>query len=82
MLCGRYKAEYFTSICSFFIISFQRLAVKDPPESDDTTDGIPKKASHPWRNAVAAADAVASGKGIQWTNLVVLHIAVSKNFIP
>ena len=29
-----------------------------------------------------AAEYNASGKGMQWTNLVVRHIAVSKNFIP
>ena len=67
---------------SFFIISFQRVAVKDPPQSELTTDGIPKNPSHPWRKAVPASEAEASDNGMQWKNLVVLQIAVSRNLFP
>ena len=31
--------------------------MNDPPASDEITEGIPKKDSHPRRKAVAAADA-------------------------
>ena len=64
------------SMLSFFIICFHRLAVKEPPWSEDTTDGTPKMASQPWRKAVAASEAEASFKGIPCRYLVVLHIAV------
>ena len=53
------------SMFNFFIISLQRLAVKDPPQSELTTEGMPKKANHPLRKAVPASEAEASDNGMQ-----------------
>ena len=52
------------STFNFRSISFHRLAVNEPPWSDEITDGTPNKDSHPWRNPVAAAEADASFKGM------------------
>ena len=49
---------------SLLNISFQRLAVKLAPLSDDTTEGRPYAAAHWCKKAVAASDDEASFKGI------------------
>ena len=40
---GLYNAEYLTSMFSFDIMSFHRPAVKDPPLSEVTRLGTPKR---------------------------------------
>ena len=77
--CGLYDAEYWTLIFNFFIISFQKLEMKDAPLSEVTRLGTPNKASQWCRKAAAAASEVASRSGIAWVNRVVLHTQVSKN---
>ena len=59
-------------------MSFQRLAVKEPPLSEVTTVGTPKKATQEFKKAVAAAWDEASVIGAACTNLVVLSTAVSR----
>ena len=77
--CGRYRAEYWTLMFSFVIISFQRFEMKDAPLSEVTKLGTPKRANQLWRKAEAAASEVASLSGTAWTNLVVLQTQVSRN---
>ena len=64
---------------NFDIIPFQMPATKEPPLSDVTSEGNPKKDVQEVRKAVAASDDEASRSGIACRNRLVLQIAVSKN---
>ena len=80
--CGLYKAAYWTLMLRLDIMSFHKLAVKDAPLSDVTTDGRPSHATHWCRKAEATSDDEASFNGIAVKNLVDLQIAVSRNLYP
>ena len=53
--------------------------MNDPPLSEVTKDGSPKKAAQWVRKAVAASEDEASLSGIACKKRVVLQIAVNKN---
>ena len=76
---GLYKAEYLTSMLSLDIIPFQSSATNEPPLSDVTKDGRPKKDVQCVRKAVAASEDEASLRGIACRKRVLLQMAVSKN---
>ena len=80
--CGRYKAEYWTLMCSLSIMSFQRLLMKEAPLSDVTTAGTPNKANQWCKNPVAASEDEASLSGMHWRNLVERQMAVSIYLYP
>ena len=75
---GRYNALYLTSMFNFDIIPFQMPATNDPPLSDVTNEGNPKKDAQEVRKAVAASDDEASRRGMAWRKRLVLQMAVSK----
>ena len=56
--------------------------MKDPPLSEVTREGTPKKDVQEVRKAVAASDEDASLRGIACRNRLVLQMAVSKNLYP
>ena len=60
-------------------MDFQSSATNEPPLSDDTRDGRPKKDAQWVKKAVAASEDEASFKGIACKNLVDLHIIVRRN---
>ena len=61
---------------------FQIPAINDPPLSDVTKDGRPKKDAHEVKKAVAASDEEASLRGIACRNRLVLQMAVRRNLYP
>ena len=71
-----------TSMFNLDIIPFQRPATKDPPLSEVTKEGRPKKEAHEVRKAVAASDEEASLRGMACRKRLVLQIAVSRNLYP
>ena len=50
--------------------------MKDPPQSDDTVEGTPKRFNHPCKKAEDAAKDVASFIAMHLRYLVVRQIAV------